>query len=130
MLEILTNICEGRGDKEDIDTLIEISETVKEASLCGLGKTAPNPIISTIKYFKEEYLEHINNRRCPAGVCKPLTNYYIDEDSCRGCGACKRSCPESAISGEVKKVYKIDESKCIKCANCINTCSFDAVRVR
>ena len=130
MLEILTDICEGRGEKEDIDMLINISETVKEASLCSLGKSSPNPVISTIKYFKEEYLEHINNKRCPAGICKNLTIFYIDEDNCRGCGACKRSCPENAISGDPKKVHMIDESKCIKCGNCINICSFDAVRVR
>jgi len=130
MLEIINDICEGRGKEEDIENLKAISETVSEASLCGLGKSAPNPVISTLKYFSEEYWEHILNKRCRAGVCKELTTYYIGSDSCRGCGLCKKNCPSEAILGEAKKVHFIDGNKCSKCGSCINTCNFDAVKVK
>lgn len=130
MLEILTGICEGRGELEDIDRLLEISETVKEASLCGLGKSSPNPVISTLKYFKGEYMEHILNKRCPAGVCKPLTTFIIDENNCIGCDSCLRECPAGAISGKIKKAHQIDIDKCIQCGNCISICKFNAVKVK
>ncbi|MFL0268328.1 NADH-ubiquinone oxidoreductase-F iron-sulfur binding region domain-containing protein [Candidatus Clostridium radicumherbarum] len=130
MLEIIDDICEGRGREEDLEALKEIAETVSEASLCGLGKSAPNPVVSTLKYFLEEYMEHILNKRCRAGVCKELTTFYIDADMCRGCGLCKMNCPTEAISGEVKKVHLIDINKCSKCGSCINTCNFDAVKVK
>ncbi|GAA0177071.1 NADH-quinone oxidoreductase subunit NuoF [Clostridium sediminicola] len=130
MLSIIDGICEGKGKLDDIDELLEISETVALASLCGLGKSAPNPVISTIRYFKDEFIEHIENKRCKAGVCKELTQFYIDEDKCIGCGLCKRNCPTSAISGETKKVHMIDEDKCTKCGNCINICKFGAVKVK
>lgn len=130
MLDIINDICEGRGKEEDIETLKEVAETVSEASLCGLGKSAPNPVISTLKYFQEEYKEHIFNKRCRAGVCKELTTFYIDADMCRGCGLCKMNCPSEAIFGDLKKMHFIDINKCSKCGSCINTCNFDAVKVR
>jgi NADH-quinone oxidoreductase subunit F len=129
MLEILEDMCTGKGREEDIELLLEISETVKEASLCGLGKTAPNPVITTIKYFRDEYLAHIKDRRCPAGICRELTVYYIDRDVCRGCGLCRKGCPTEAISGEIGSRFSIDTSKCIKCGNCKEICRLNAVKV-
>ncbi|MEI8216456.1 MAG: NADH-ubiquinone oxidoreductase-F iron-sulfur binding region domain-containing protein [Eubacteriales bacterium] len=130
MRKILTDICEGRGQESDLDLLATLSETIIEASLCGLGKTAPNPVISTIKYFRDEYLEHIINKRCRAGVCKDLTEFYIDENACTGCGLCKTCCAPEAISGFSKTPHVIDEEKCITCGNCIDICNFKAVKVR
>jgi len=129
MLNILTNITEGKGKEEDIDLLLRIGETVKKASLCGLGKSAPNPVLTTIKYFRDEYEEHIINKRCPAGVCKNLTSYYIDEEACIGCGICSKNCPVDAISGKIKEVHVIDENKCIKCGTCFTKCPRDAVKI-
>lgn len=129
MLEILNDICSGRGRKGDIELLEDICAAVSEASLCGLGKTAPNPVMTTIKYFKDEYLAHIIDKRCPAGVCKELTVYRIDEELCKGCGLCRRNCPAEAISGELKGLHIIDSSKCIKCGNCIDNCRFGAIKV-
>lgn len=130
MLEILTDISEGRGRKGDLERITKISETVLEASLCGLGKSAPNPILSAIKYFKEEFVEHIEDKRCSAGVCKKLTTYFISEEKCKGCGFCKKECPSDAIIGDMKKVHVIDDDKCTKCGNCINNCKFNAVLVK
>ncbi|KXG76631.1 NADP-reducing hydrogenase subunit HndC [Fervidicola ferrireducens] len=129
MLEVLEDICAGEGREEDIELLLELSETVKEASLCGLGKTAPNPVLTTIKYFKDEYLAHIKEKRCPAGVCKKLTSYRINPDLCRGCSLCAKRCPAGAISGKQGKIYEIDQGICTVCGTCREVCRFGAVEV-
>ncbi|SKC84815.1 NADH-ubiquinone oxidoreductase-F iron-sulfur binding region domain-containing protein [Maledivibacter halophilus] len=129
MQHILEDITNGKGKEEDIDSLLELCEAVKECSLCGLGKTAPNPVITTIKYFRDEYMEHIINKRCPAGVCKELTSFYIDKELCKGCGLCKKNCPVDSIKGTIKSPHEIDISKCIKCGSCINSCKFNAVKI-
>jgi NADH-quinone oxidoreductase subunit F len=128
MLEILNDICEGRGRQGDIELLAELGETVREASLCGLGKTAPNPVLTTIKYFKDEYLAHIEDKTCPAGVCKNLTTYYIDKTLCKSCGLCKKNCPSEAIE-EKPEGYFIYPLKCIKCGSCMDACRFGAVKI-
>jgi NADH-quinone oxidoreductase subunit F len=130
MLEILTDICEGRGQKGDIELLEEIGKMVQKGSLCGLGKTAPNPVLSTIRYFRDEYEEHIEKHRCPAGVCKPLTELYIDQELCNGCGLCTKECATSAITGELRKPHTLDNEKCTKCGLCLDTCRFNAIKVR
>ena len=127
MLVILTDICEGRGKIEDLDLLEEICMTMKDASLCALGKSAPNPVLTTLKFFRDEYEAHILEHRCPAGVCKNLTSFEINKDTCRGCTACARACPAGAISGTVKEPHVIDESKCIGCGSCREACKFDSV---
>ncbi len=127
MREILTNICKGEGEEGDIELLEEIALTVKETSLCGLGQTASNPVLTTIKYFRDEYEEHIINKRCPAGVCLDLISYSIDAEKCNGCGACVRPCPTQAITGEKKKLHSLDQEKCIKCGVCYETCKFDSI---
>lgn len=127
MLEILNRICEGKGKTGDIELLEELGETIKASSLCGLGQTAPNPILSTLKYFRHEYEAHINEKRCPAGLCSALTSYYIDEDLCKKCTLCKRACPVDAIKGEVKQLHVIDQEKCIKCGACVEKCKFKAI---
>jgi len=130
MSQILEDITEGRGEEGDIELLEELGEVMKDASLCGLGQTAPNPVLSTIKYFRDEYEAHIKEKRCPAGVCKALITYEIDPDKCTGCGACKRNCPVECISGEKKEPHTIDQSKCIKCGTCKDVCKFDAITVK
>lgn len=127
MLKILTNITDGNGEIDDIDLLIQLGETITEASLCGLGKTSPNPVITSIKYFKDEYIDHIINKKCSAGVCKNLTSYSIDESICIGCGLCKRKCPVDAILGNKKKPHFIDIEKCTKCGSCYSVCPTSAV---
>lgn len=127
MLEILTRITEGNGKPEDIDTLMELSENIIKGSLCGLGQTAPNPVLTTLRYFKDEYIAHIVDKRCPAGVCTALLKYTINPDKCIGCTACARKCPVSCISGAVKQIHEIDQDKCIKCGACMKACKFDAV---
>ncbi|MBQ8974225.1 MAG: 4Fe-4S binding protein, partial [Oscillospiraceae bacterium] len=129
MLEILTRITEGKGELEDIDRLEELAKYIKANSLCGLGQTAPNPVLSTIssERFRDEYMAHIVDKRCPAGVCKSLMSYAIDPDKCKGCTLCARNCPVGAITGEKKKPHSIDPAKCIKCGVCIDNCKFDAV---
>jgi len=127
MLEIVTDITEGRGKENDIQLLEELGNVVKDASMCGLGQTAPNPVLSTLRYFKDEYLAHINEGRCPAGICRALINYTIVTDNCTGCGARKIVCPEGAISGEKKEPHAIDQEICIKCGLCYETCKFEAI---
>jgi len=129
MLELLTKITEGRGEIADLGTLEELAEMVRDSSLCGLGQTAPNPVLSTLGYFRGEYEAHIKDKRCPAGVCKALITYIIDEEKCPGCGKCKRVCPVEAIIGEKKVLHTIDPEKCIRCGACIASCKFDAIRV-
>ena len=126
ILEILTKITDGKATMEDLDKLEELCEYVKSNSLCGLGQTSPNPVLSTLKYFRDEYIEHIVNHRCPAGVCKNLMKYKIT-DKCIGCSACSRQCPVNAISGELKQKFDIDQEKCIKCGKCYSTCRFGAI---
>jgi len=129
MLEIINDITEGKGTKEKLRLLEDIAETVSLASLCALGKTAPNPILSTIKYFKSEYESHINKKRCSAGVCRELIHYRIKKDKCVGCGVCLKACPHAAITGEIKKVHKIHDDKCEKCGICKEQCKFNAIIV-
>jgi NAD-dependent dihydropyrimidine dehydrogenase PreA subunit len=129
ILVILEDICNGRAQDEDLDLLIEICETVQATALCGLGKTAPNPVITTIKYFKDEYIAHIRDKRCPAGVCKELTIYSIDKDKCKSCGLCAKNCPSSAIKQEQSKIFTIDQTKCTKCGACVDICNFHAVKI-
>ena len=127
MLHILEKITQGKAVLEDLDTLEELAYVVKDASLCGLGKTAPNPVLSTLKYFKDEYLAHINEKRCPAGVCTALKTIEIVAEQCKGCSKCARVCPVGAIEGELKSPFKIDQSKCIKCGACLDSCPFKAI---
>ena len=127
MHEILERICAGEGKPDDIATLEELAAYVKDSSLCALGGTAPNPVLSTIKHFRHEYEAHIQDRKCPAGVCKTLIQYYIDPDACEGCMRCAKECPQDAISGEKKQPHTLDRNKCIKCGVCYETCPFDAI---
>ena len=127
MLEILNRITEGNGEMEDLDKLEELANYIKSASLCGLGQTAPNPVLSTLRYFRDEYEAHIKEKRCPAGVCKKLLTYNIDPDKCKGCTLCARVCPADAISGTVKNPHVIDPEKCLKCGACIEKCKFGAI---
>jgi NADH:ubiquinone oxidoreductase subunit F (NADH-binding)/(2Fe-2S) ferredoxin/NAD-dependent dihydropyrimidine dehydrogenase PreA subunit len=127
MLQILNNITKGEGKEEDIALLKELATTIKKASLCGLGQTAPNPVLSTLRYFYNEYEAHIKDKKCPAGVCKALIKYTIDEEKCTGCTRCAKVCPQEAVSGEVKLPHTIDENKCIKCGACYEVCNFDAI---
>ena len=127
MLEILTKITKGQADMADLDKLEELCYYVKNNSLCGLGQTAPNPVLSTLRYFRDEYEAHIKEKRCPAGVCKALLSYNIDRDKCRGCTLCARTCPAGAIIGSVKNPHIIDQNKCIKCGACMEKCKFGAI---
>ncbi len=127
LLEILQKICDGKGTMEDLDQLEALAYQIKSASLCGLGQTAPNPVISTLKYFRDEYIAHVVDKRCPSGVCKGLTRYTIIEDKCKGCSICAKNCPVTAISGKVKEPFHIDQEKCIKCGVCITKCPFKAI---
>ena len=130
LLDILTGICNGQGLLEDLELLEEISITMQEASLCALGRTAPNPVLSTLRYFRDEYLAHIEQHKCPAGICRELTTFYIDAEACTGCGLCKKQCSVDAIQGEKKEAHVIDESRCIRCGECFRHCAFDAVKIR
>ncbi|MBP8640409.1 MAG: NADH-quinone oxidoreductase subunit NuoF [Oscillospiraceae bacterium] len=130
MLEILEKITSGNGELEDLDRLESLCYYIKENSLCGLGQTSPNPVLSTLRYFRDEYEAHVIDKRCPSGVCKKLLNYYIDAEKCKGCTLCARNCPASAIAGEVKNAHVIDTEKCIKCGACIDSCKFKAIYKR
>ncbi len=127
LLETLNKICDGKGEPEDLENIKAVSEHMKSSSLCALGQSAPNPILSTMEHYMDEYKAHIYEKRCPAGVCKSLLNYYIEPDKCRGCTLCARNCPANAISGAVKSVHVIDPKKCIKCGQCIAHCKFNAI---
>jgi NADH-quinone oxidoreductase subunit F len=127
MHAVLEDITQGQGKEEDIEFIEDLAWTISNGSLCQLGATAANPVLTTLKYFRGEYEAHIRDKRCPAGVCKALITYWIDAKKCTGCGVCFKQCPENAITGKLKKAHKIDESKCIKCGICRDVCRFDAV---
>ena len=134
LLEILDKITSGKGTLEDIDKLEDLCYYIKNNSLCGLGQTAPNPVLATLKFFREEYIAHVVDKKCPAGVCKDLLTYKIVKDSCFGCGMCAKQCPADAIKvtdytapGKKKPAYEIDPDKCIKCGACMSTCKFKAI---
>ena len=128
MLEVLERIVAGNGEDGDIELLEDLADTISAAALCGLGKTAPNPVMSTIQYFRNEYEAHIYDKRCPAGACSKLKRIYIDPELCKGCSRCAKGCPVGAISGQVKTPFVIDEKKCIKCGACVSTCAFHAIK--
>ena len=127
MLEILQKITSGQGTLQDVDDLEEMANTVGETAMCGLGQTAPNPVLTTLRYFRDEYIAHVVDKKCPAHVCGALASYKIDPEKCKGCTMCARNCPASAITGEVKKPHEIDQTKCIKCGACMTNCKFDAI---
>ena len=127
MLEILEKITNGEATKQDLEKLEELAKIIPKTSVCGLGQSAPNPVISTLKYFREEYLEHIEEKKCRTGECKALAKIQIDPEKCRGCTKCSRNCPVGAITGEPGKTHHINEEKCIKCGTCLNVCPFHAI---
>ncbi|MBI5408053.1 MAG: NADH-quinone oxidoreductase subunit NuoF [Nitrospirae bacterium] len=129
MHDLLIDICEGRGKEGDIEMLEEMSETIISASLCGLGQSAPNPVLSTIRHFRHEYEAHIKDKWCSAGACRDLCTFYIDEKLCKGCGACQRACPSNAIEGEKKKPHKIMQESCVRCRTCVDTCKFGSIKI-
>ena len=129
LLQILQRICRGEGKEEDVELLEELAEAIKDASQCGLGQSLSNPVLSSLKHFRAEYEEHVKNKRCPAGVCKALISFNIDEEKCTGCRLCAKKCPQDAITGEAKEPHAIDQDKCIKCGVCTDVCKFEAVSI-
>lgn len=129
MLEILEQIVNGNGTLEDLDLLQELGETISDTALCGLGKSAALPVLSTLKVFREEYEAHVLEKRCPAGNCQALKTYTINPEKCKGCSKCARNCPVNAITGKVKQPFTIDTNKCIKCGACLDNCPFHAITV-
>jgi ferredoxin len=129
MYEIVDRMCSGLAVPQDLAELERLGSTMMEAALCGLGKSAPNPVLSTLKYFRHEYEAHVYEKRCPAKVCKPLITYEIDTDKCTGCGVCRRKCPEMAILGEKRECHCIDEELCVRCGICIDSCKFGAIYI-
>jgi NADP-reducing hydrogenase subunit HndC len=127
MHEILVKITEGKGTLEDLDKLEILAKNIKESSLCGLGQSAPNPVLSTMKYFRDEYVAHVVDKKCPAGVCKSMVQYLIFEEVCKRCGICKKNCPTGAISGDKETPFVIDQDKCVKCGICMEKCPFKAI---
>lgn len=127
LYEILTKITQGKATMEDLDKLEKLCYYIKENALCGLGQTAPNPVLSTLRYFRDEYIAHVKDKRCPAGVCKDLLQIKIDPEKCKGCSLCSKKCPVGAISGEIRSPFVIDQSKCIKCGVCMSNCKFGAI---
>jgi NADH-quinone oxidoreductase subunit F len=128
MRQILEGIVAGQGTMEDIDMLLELADTISSTALCGLGKSAAFPVVSTIKYFRSEYEAHVRDKKCPTKVCQKLKTIYIDQEVCRGCSKCARACPVSAIEGKIKEPFAIDPQKCIKCGACLASCPFKAVK--
>jgi len=127
MLEMVEDICRGSGSLSQLELLKELAQLVKDASMCGLGQTAANPVLATIRYFEDEYRAHIVEKKCPAGVCRDLISFHIDEELCRGCGLCLENCPGGAITGEKKRPHTILPEKCTKCGICLETCRYNAV---
>ena len=127
LLGLLTKITEGNGEPEDLDTIEELCNHIKQSALCGLGQTAPNPVLSTLHHFRDEYIAHVVEKRCPAGVCKNLVQYKIDPNKCKGCTLCAKNCPVNAITGAIRAPHSIDPNKCIKCGVCMSNCKFDAI---
>ena len=128
MLLLLEKITSGRGTMEDLTTLEQLADMVKEMSLCGLGQTAPNPVLTTLRYFRDEYEAHIRDKRCPSHACTALLRYEIDPDKCKRCGLCAKNCPVNCISGSRQEPYRIDQEKCIRCGTCFQKCPFGAIR--